>query len=195
MDDIQLEKTGPGDLEPSEIGWIAGSNWADLFNISGLTINVEYAGVTNRTYQPPNTWETFIHRNVPLGHPLGNDFDRIDMSISKWFMSSIWLKLGFAYTRNGEENLLTPFNTPWDEYTVDEGYSEPFPTGIVEKTFSLRFETTWYLKNWMRIYSNINYFNIKNFEHTEGESKNYWDGRLRVEIDFGLTLGTLSVDR
>ena len=176
VDDIQLEKTGSGDLEPSEIGWIAGSNWADPFNISGLTINVEYAGVTNRTYQTLNSWETFIHRNVPLGHPLGNDFDRIDMSISKWFMSSVWLKLGFGYVRNGEGSLSTPFDTPWDEYTVEEGFSEPFPTGVVEKSSTVSIIARYQPSIHWGIEAELHANRYDNFEHVEGvsESKTIW---------------------
>jgi len=84
IDDIQLEKTGPVDLEPNEIGWIGGLTWADPLNIYGLTFNAEYVRIANRTYQTADSVETFIHRNRPLGHPLGNDFDHWQFGLSYW---------------------------------------------------------------------------------------------------------------
>ena len=33
-----------------------------------------------------------------------------------------------------------PWDQPWFDFSVEEGYSEPFPTGIVERTTSMGFE-------------------------------------------------------
>ncbi|MBN1780053.1 hypothetical protein JW948_02935 [bacterium] len=130
IDDIQIEETGPGDLEPDEIGYIIGGRWTP--NGSTL-ISAEYARVTNRTYKTINPWETFMHRNGPLGHPLGNDFDLWQVEAGQWFGPSVRASLSFTQIRKGEGDLFSPFDMPWMDYTVEEGYSEPFPTGIVEK--------------------------------------------------------------
>jgi hypothetical protein len=133
IDDVQVEKTGPGDLEPNEIGWIIGGRIGDPILISSTSLFWEYAKVTNRTYKTPTPWETFIHRNVPLGHPLGNDFDRLEIGISKWITGSFKAELTWSETRKGEGSLFTPFDEPWLACTVEQGYKEPFPTGVVEK--------------------------------------------------------------
>lgn len=140
IDDIQVEKTGPGDLEPNEIGYIAGGDWADPFGLAGMTIGAEYTRVTNRTYKTAYSWESFLHRNRPLGHPFGNDFDHMQMSVQKWFNSSLWVRAAVSQTRHGEGSLYTPWDDPWIAYTVDEGYSEPFPFGVVETTRRLGLE-------------------------------------------------------
>ena len=133
IDDLQVEKTGPGDLEPAEIGWMAGTRVADPFAVQGLTLFGEYVRVTNRTYKTPTPWETFMHRNMPMGYPLGNDFDKIEAGFSKWINGNIRIKMYYDCIRKGEGSLYTPFDTPWDQYEVEKGYSEPFPTGTVEK--------------------------------------------------------------
>jgi len=51
IDDIQIEKSGPGDLEPNEVGYIYGANLADPFGVFGLDVYGEYTRITNRTFQ------------------------------------------------------------------------------------------------------------------------------------------------
>jgi hypothetical protein len=139
IDDVQVEKTGPGDLEPDEIGWLAGVRIGSPVLSSATTLSFEYVRVTNRTYKTPNPRETFIHRGVPLGHPLGNDFDRLDIGISRWITGSIRVELTWSQTRKGEGSLYTPFDEPWLAYTVEQGYHESFPTGVVEKRDELGY--------------------------------------------------------
>lgn len=133
IDDIQVEKTGPTDLEPNEIGWLAGFEWSDPFAASGTALYGEYARVTNRTYKTAYPWETAVFRNRPLGHPEGNDFDLLTLGCSAWVSESVRLELFWKSVRKGEGSLFTPFDTPWMAHTLEEGYDEPFPTGTVEK--------------------------------------------------------------
>ncbi|MBN2201630.1 hypothetical protein JW777_06750 [bacterium] len=133
IDDIQVEKTGPGDLEPNEIGWLAGFEWSDPFAAPGMSLYGEYSRVTNRTYKTAYPWETAVFRNRPLGHPEGNDFDLLTLGCTGWLSESVRLEVFWKSIRKGEGGLFTPFDTPWMAYTVEEGYDEPFPTGTVER--------------------------------------------------------------
>lgn len=49
IDDLQIEKTRPGDLEPNEIGYLVGGQVADALGLRATTIGVEYTRVANRT--------------------------------------------------------------------------------------------------------------------------------------------------
>jgi hypothetical protein len=133
IDDVQIERTGSGDQEPAELGWLIGSQVADPFNLPGLTLSGEYARVTNRTYKTIRFWETFMHRNAPLGYPLGNDFDRVQIGASQWIQGKVRIRLSYDSIRKGEGSLFTPFDMPWMQIPKGKTYSEPFPTGIVEK--------------------------------------------------------------
>ena len=184
IDDLQVEKTSNVDLEPNEIGWLIGFNYVDIFQISGLTVNLEYTQIANRTYKTEDSTGTFIHRNQPLGHPLGNDFDHWQLGLSYWLNKSLWIKLNYSYTRNGEGSLYTPWDTPWLNYTLAEGYDEPFPTGIVEKTNRVKLGVSWYSNTWLRFLGSLSYSDVNNQHHSSGKTDSYWQGKFRAELNF-----------
>ena len=142
VDDYQINKEVKGDLEPNEIGLIAGiqkTGWP----FSAATAWLEYTRITNRTYQTPKPEETYTHRGYPIGHYLGNDFDLLQLhyeqTLAKPFAVSFFkpsvtnLYFDIGYLRDGANGMDTPFDTPWEDSTVtmETGYSEPFPTGPV----------------------------------------------------------------
>ncbi|HEX9933847.1 MAG TPA: capsule assembly Wzi family protein [bacterium] len=190
IDDVQIERTGSGDQEPSEYGWLVGSRLADPANVPGLTLFGEYVRVSNRTYKTPRFWETFIHRNVPIGYPLGNDFDRMQIGLSQWIHGNVRFRLTYDQIRNGEGSLFTPFDTPWIGVPKGQGYDEPFPTGTVEKqgqvTIGVRcvldphigFEAEWASSKWE------NMGHVKNMKRTESSWRiGLWvDGSWTVKL-------------
>ena len=186
IDDIQLEKTVPGDLEPNEIGWLAGSKYADPFDVIGLTLNFEYVRIANRTYKTRYREELFVHRNVPLGHPMGNDFYWWQITASYWMSKSLWIKMDYNRIRKGEGSLFTPWDQPWMEYSLEEGYHEPFPTGIVEKRNGINLEIYWFGSQWWRVSGGIEYMKIANAEHVSGKNKDVWNARVRFEFDWNV---------
>ncbi len=143
IDDVQVEKTRRGDLEPNAIAWLLGGEMADPFGWQGAALGLEYTRIANRTYNAITVWEKFMHRDRPLAHFLGNDFDR-------------WLVHGRAYTggnvqllyscearRHGEGRLERPFDMPWVNADLKQGYREKFPSGVVERSTHLALEARW----------------------------------------------------
>jgi hypothetical protein len=190
IDDIQIEKTGAGDLEPDEIGWLIGSRWGEAFDIPGFTLATEYVQVTNRTYKTPNVWEVFAHRNIAMGHPLGNDFTHWQIDASQWIGTNMWIKLGYGITRKGEGSLFTSWDEPWMDFSVEEGYSEPFPTGIVEKRKSFNLQIHLYPSiNW-GIQAEFNWLARENAEHIKdlGKDENSWRIGLWFYRDVGVKI-------
>lgn len=188
IDDIQIEKTGPGDLEPNEIGMIFGFKWADPFKCNNLTVSGEYAKVTNRTYKTAYPWETFVFQNHPLGHPLGNDFDLWFVELSKWWLGNLNVKVNYQAIRKGQGSIYTPWDSPWMEYTVEEGYSEPFPTGIVENRNILGVEFKYYPSIHWGLQGFVRFRNRKNAGHVEGMNDDktlwrvgfWWQGEVEI---------------
>lgn len=174
IDDIQLEKTGPGDLEPNEIGMTLGIQIADPLNLNGTNLWLEYTRITNRTYNTPNPWEKFLHRRKPIGYFLGNDFDQWEFNISRWFTKDLQISLGYERVRKGEGRIEKEWDAPWFNYTLEQGYSEPFPTGIVERTNSGKFEILYQPSADWRFYLFGRYSNIRNFNNSEGENDSQW---------------------
>jgi len=191
IDDVQIEKTGSGDLEPNEIGYIVGGHWGDGFQLNGLTVSTEYARVTNRTYKTPNFWETFMHRNIPLGHPLGNDFDLWEVDLSQWIGANFWIQAGYTFTRKGEGSLFTPWDEPWMDYTIEEGYSEPFPTGVVEKRKQIGVEFKFYPSIHWGIQAEAHWQWRENADHIQGvkREENWWRIGVWFDGDFPIKIG------
>lgn len=184
IDDIQLEKTEPGDLEPNEIGIVFGTAYAEPFQISGLSLDLEYVRIANRTYKTSHPQEIYTHRNEPMGHPLGNDFDHWLLGCSYWLKNNLWLNLKYAHTRNGEGGLFTPWDQPWMNLTLEQGYSEPFPTGVIEQRDALELELSWYAKHWLRVYGQFSYDQLNNASHVQRQTSRQWHGRLRLEMNW-----------
>lgn len=184
LDDIQVEKTGPGDLEPNELGMICGFQLADPLLFTGITIGAEYTVVTNRTYNTVSPWEKFIHRNQPIGHFLGNDFTRLRLHGKYWLSGKIQVAANYENVHAGEGDVLNDFDTPWMDYTVAQGYSEPFPTGTVETTNFFNLKLIY--QPWHQWHFSLEsaYTNIRNFENIEGQNKNFMGFFLNIWLDW-----------
>ena len=187
IDDVQLDKEVVGDLEPNELGLVAGFDLADPLNIEGLYLGLEYTALTNRTYKTVNPVEWHTHRNVPIGYSLGSDLDSWDLEIKKYLKQ--WQAiLNIRYLRQGEGEMSNAWDSPWEDSTVTmaTGYDEPFPTGVVEKTLDLGLELRW-LPSYQRYgFLRVNYQTIQNVNHSAEDQQNliltlgiHWDFRYR----------------
>ena len=183
VDDIQLEKSGPGDLEPNEIGYLAGGNWADPLSISGLDVYAEYTRITNRTFNTLQPWEKWLHRNRPIGHFLGNDFDRLLAGFSYWPRPEYRLQFQFEKRRRGEGRIEKPFDTPWQSVPIGQDYSEPFPTGIVEKSNILSIDFVWQPGLWIRMRGMGRYWKIENRENEIGKEASFMEWMVSFQFD------------
>jgi hypothetical protein len=188
--EMHIHKTKSSELEPKEIAWIVGSQWADPVGVPGMTLSAEYAGVTNRTYKTVHPWEIFSHRNVTLGHPLGNDFDDWRVGISQWFLGRIKLKCEYGITRKGEGGVFTPWDQPWMDVPFEAGYSEPFPTGIIEKRGHLDLTLHVFPSTYWGLNAEFHMLRRENAYHVSGSDKNetYWRVGVWFDGDMILTL-------
>jgi hypothetical protein len=180
IDDIQIEKTGPGDLEPNEIGFLIGTQY-------GLGANTrllfEYVRITNRTYKTSNPWETFIYRGQPLAYPLGNDFDYWTAGLTQWIGAAFRGRLTYSQIHHGEGSLYSPFDMPWMNFTVEEGYSEPFPTGIVENTVTLQIVLDYYASGLWGLRGEWAFTKFKNYQHLEHKTETRLFLKLGIWLD------------
>jgi hypothetical protein len=131
VDDFQIDDESQGDQEPDELGFLAGLFLAGRMGSLRPDIRLEYVRLTNRTYHQRDPRNRYLFRNEPLGHPLGPDADSAAISLRFWPTTSFFIELEGAYRRRGEGSLAKPWDEPWLE--VQGNYSEPFPTGVIEK--------------------------------------------------------------
>lgn len=189
IDDVQLESGQVGDLEPDEIGFLVGLQVTNPLAISGTQILAEYTRVTNRTYNTLDPWEKFLHRGQPIGHFLGNDFDRWDVNLSQWVLPGLQLQLGYERVRRGEGRVEDPFDRPWLEATLEEGYSEPFPFGTVETANVGKFGIIYHPWTDLRLTFFGQFRDVNNLAHQERVSDADFRFRLSLWYEGNLRFG------
>jgi hypothetical protein len=193
VDDVQIEKTRSSDLEPNEIAYLLGAEMADPFGAAGTTVGLEYTRVANRTYNTIREWEKFLHRNRPLAHFLGNDFDRWLLHASLYAGKQVQLFLTTELLRRGEGRIDSVFDQPWKDRSLEQGYSEKFPSGVVEKSWHLRLEARWHPRPEIFLAVEGQFSRYKNFAHSASPDADENDTsfflRLWWEKDWWIPLG------
>ncbi len=190
LDDIQVEKTGPGDLEPNELGLLTGFRKADPFSLGGVTCGLEYVAVRNRTYKTAQFWEWWVHRNKPIGYYLGSDVELLAGFVRYWPNRHVSLTLRWNRIRLGEGRMDRPWDTPWATHTLEEGYHESFPSGVVETTSRLGVELFWLVRPGLFGLVEVGWLGKSNAGHVTGQRERAWEMKLQFgwEWDFGFPL-------
>jgi hypothetical protein len=168
VDDVQIEKTRRGDLEPNEIAYLVGTEIADPLGARGASVGMEYTRAANRTYNTIQPWEKFLHRRRPLAHFLGNDFDRWLLRATTYAGKQTQIFLATELRRRGEGRLDAVFDQPFLEASLEPGYREKFPTGVVEKSRHLRLEARWHPRPGFFLAVQGQHVRYKNFAHRAG---------------------------
>ncbi|MEE9238209.1 MAG: hypothetical protein V3U58_01470 [Thermodesulfobacteriota bacterium] len=75
-----------------------------------------------------------------IGYSLGSYLDRRNIQLSKWIHGPYKVAVMAEILRRGEGEQDQPWDQPWFDFKVEEGYSEQFPTCIIERTTSARFD-------------------------------------------------------
>ncbi len=198
VDDFQVDKKVPGDLEPNELGLLVGVNWANPLRWATSMLGTEYVQIRNRTYNAPvNDWEKYLHRNQVIGYYLGNDFKRWSIQLEKWVHPDLSVK-GFAHLiRKGEGTVEGEFNTDYMNYTVEEGYHEPFPWGIVERHWQWGVALFYRPHPLANITLNIAYNDFHNYQHVTGATHSEISASVNLWLQWDTVFRTsrLEIDR
>ncbi|MDZ7301489.1 MAG: capsule assembly Wzi family protein [candidate division KSB1 bacterium] len=191
VDDVQIEKTRRGDLEPNEIACLVGIEIADPVSLDATTVGLEYTRVANRTYNTLVAWEKFLHRHRPIAHFLGNDFDRWLLHASMYAGANVQLNFTTELLRRGEGRIDSVFDQSFKHYSLAQGYREKFPTGVVEKSWHLRLEARWHPRPGFFLSAHGQYSRYGNFAHRNGahETDTGFFLRLWWEKDWLIPIG------
>jgi hypothetical protein len=190
VDDFQIDYEDPADLEPNEIGFTMGANWADPFSITGTDLTAEFTQVRNRTYNAPkNDWEKYLHDGLPIGYALGNDVQALSLSAGKWWTPAFKTKCGYQLVRKGEGTISGVFDTTFLQHTVADGYMEKIPYGIVETTHSfvlmLDYQLLWH--GLIDVSAYLRYDAARNYQHITGNKATELTGGFKLDLDYGHT--------
>ncbi len=138
IDDYQVDKKVPGDLEPNEWGVNITVGKNEIFKNSDWKMN--YTRVANRTFNAPEKeYEKYIYKNLPIGHFLGNNFWELKSTLNTRWNERLVSELTVYHGEFGDEALYGAFNKDYFNYTVEQGYSERFPFGTIKTQSGLVF--------------------------------------------------------
>ncbi len=153
LDDYQIDKHIN---EPTTFAFLIGSEIKQINYIIN-SIWLEYSMAANQTYQTSGDFgeENYLHRNFPIGHYLGNDFDNIVINLNfiefNIFKLAIEPNLRISSIRDGANGIETPFYAPWDfEENINEDFKFDFPTSPTSNYFEYALTTK------LSIYGNSN---------------------------------------
>jgi hypothetical protein len=182
IDDVQFDNKVKSDLEPNEVGGLLGYEYAG----EKYYLSIEGVSLTNRTYKTPNPSEWYLHRNKPVGYELGSDVGRINL-LARYYVKQDWhIDAQIDMIWQGEGDLAHTWDSPWDDESVamETGYSESFPTGVVEKTNRFSFEVMrhWNRERWIGL--GLSYNKTCNVSHIQDQS----DSEFNVSLNASWTL-------
>lgn len=180
IDDMQIEKKSQSDQEPNEIGFLAGCYLADI--APSFDLSAEYSRVTNWTYNQDLPRNRYLFKNELIGSARGNDYELADFRLIRWFGTLTMGSLNLSYLRQGEGRVTDEWTEPWLSATGD--YSEPFPTGTVEKTASLSLGVKGYLKSVAGYDLQAGFDRISNLGHMSGDNRTIPFLRLTLSATF-----------
>jgi hypothetical protein len=110
------------ELAPARWGAVLGFHWLEAF--PGWGVRFEYTVVPNWTYAAVAGSTHWMARGLPLGHPVGNDFDLWHLRLSR--AAPEGLELWVSYLRKGEGRTDRFWSSP------AEARGALFLTGVVE---------------------------------------------------------------
>jgi hypothetical protein len=129
IDDFQYEPTPPA---PNKVGVITGIHLVRPFSIPRFEVLLEYARIAKWTYSHKYPENTYSNYYLCLGHDLGPDADRLDITVREFLLWNIVPQLHVSYERHGEGRIYIPWESSTDPHPA-------FPSGTVstKKTLDL----------------------------------------------------------
>ncbi|UCD93885.1 MAG: hypothetical protein JSU69_08945, partial [Candidatus Zixiibacteriota bacterium] len=187
IDDYQIDDDTPGDNEPNEIGILAGIYSLDFLGL--CVVEAEYLRIANRTYNQQMARTRYENRGALIGHGFGPDGDRLSLSFAKWYEFSHRMSLNLVYQRKGEGRYDNEWTSPWDD--VEGDYSEPFPTGVVEKTLKADIRLAGFFKRLIFYDLRAGLEDVSDFGHVADDDRTVPFFSLRTSL---ILSGLLSIN-
>lgn len=185
IDDFQIDKKSQGDQKPNMFGVLGGFYWADLS--PKWDLEAEYSRVTNRTSNQFFIWNRYLYEGHPISAALGNDYDLATVSAYRWFGDQIRGAVNLALYRQGEGQITDAWTQPWLE--ISGPYHEKFPSGVVEKRFTLSLGLKGHISDYLYIDATAGIDRILNRDHIADNSHAEPFVNLKLSAFAGTILG------
>src|SRR6266513_925856 len=169
IDDIQVDRSNPGDREPPSYGLTLGAQTG----FAGLAWTAFYTQVANLTYRTPDPAEAVMRRFVGLGRNFC-DYDQLTLRASLIAGPGVLLEPEVTLLRQGQGDFRLPYPT------VAQFDSTPaLFAGVVERTLRLAVAGNVAHGRWV-VAANGGVHVISNADHVSGADKTRWVGRVEL---------------
>lgn len=131
----------------NKFGWQAGAKYINAFGADHLDLQLEYNTVRPYTYSHTDPYNSYMHYNQPLAHPLLSNF-REFVGIARWRpMSRLWLSARYIRAKTGE-------NTATENWGADprldndirvQDYGNVTGQGVAASIDIFGFDASWAL--------------------------------------------------
>ena len=170
IDDIQVDRSGPGDNEPPSYGLTVGARGA----AGPAAWTAFYTRVANLTYRTPNPVEAVMRRGVGLARNY-SDYDQLTFRASLLPSPRSLLLSELTLLRQGEGD----FRLPYPPVTAYDS-TPTVLSGVVERTVRLAVAARWDRGAWS-VAGDGGVHLISNAGHVNGARETRWVGRLELE--------------
>lgn len=187
IDDWQVDHKTKTDLKPNLYAIQSGvraSNILQGLRVSGTDFSLQYSMAGNRVYNEYNwaSYQKLLLRNYPIANPYGDDFWDLDLSISQWLSYEWKLTVELTHVEHGSSNIYSFYTMPWltdPNVTVQTGYREPFPFGVIRETNLLRLNALYQPA--------ANFYGSASLIYSHDRNADYVSGLSKSQFSFLLT--------
>lgn len=136
IDEIQLDKTDRK-TSADQLGYLLHIAYTPVRSPVILTILADYIQLGTWTTQHNRGPNNLVSRGQYMGHPIGNDADRLTFSLRTILRAPLLWEGGVGVMRRGANSLL---NEPYQPYNTTPHLSFPSPPVLSERFLQMRLE-------------------------------------------------------
>jgi hypothetical protein len=172
VDDFQYDFKS----EPQQTGFQIGFDGAQIFGLKKSYLNIEYTKINNWVYGQNKPWNIYTYHGFGMGSILGPDADRLFLKLTYHLNQDIEVSFSEDYKRKGEGRIETP-----QKPAVP--HSKKFPSGIVEYSNEIRFETSYQPSSNLKLDGGLSYTEIRNFQNVSGKKTDGFLLEMRLNLN------------
>ncbi len=169
-----------------------GGRASDVFaqgGITGTDMSLQYMMAGNRVYSASDSasYQKLLLDNYPIANPFGDNFWNIDLRLSQWISFDWKIAVEAMHLEHGSSNIYSFYTMPWltnPNVTVETGYREPFPYGVIQETNLFRVDAMYQPKNHFYALASLIYAHDRNANYIPGISKDEFSFVLTVYFEF-----------
>jgi hypothetical protein len=157
IDEFQFDKKDREKGRPNATAMRIRLSKGAFYRRSSFTIWTSYERVGTYTFRHESAYSGFVSRNLPLGTPLGSDFDAWQIGMNAILPFSVQFQGMYTISRQGQNNLLDSLYVPYKHFIAVD-----FPSGNLKKIRTLALKLLYSFYPNLELEANVEHKLFKN---------------------------------